>query len=88
MATNPEGIKPLNAEILSVKGNCSAGHRVGDSFRISCWDTGGLCGFFFHDIFPSLNVMQFNGQYPWGAADEMVLECPDRENAVTIRIRK
>ena len=88
MATTPEGITPLKAEILSVKGQCGAGHKVGESFQISCWDTGGLCGFFFHDIFPSLNVMQFGGRYPWGSADEMVLECPDRENAVTVRIRK
>lgn len=88
MATNPEEIKPLSAEILSVKGHCSAGHKVGESFPISCWDTGGLCGFFYHDIFPNLNVLQFDGHYPWGSADEMVLECPDRENAVTIRIRK
>ena len=88
MALHPKGIKPLTAEILSVKGECSAGHKTGDAFEISCWDAGGLCGFFFHDIFPSLNVMQFGGKYPWGPADQMVLECPDRENAVTLRIRK
>jgi uncharacterized repeat protein (TIGR04076 family) len=86
MAVTPEEIKPLSAEIVSVKGTCGAGHNVGDKFRISCWDTGGLCGFFYHDIFPNLNVMQFGGKYPWGSGDEMVLECPDRENLVKIRI--
>ncbi len=60
----------------------------GIRFNISCWDTGGLCGFFYHDIFPNLNVMQFGGKYPWGSADEMVLECPDRENLVKIRIKR
>lgn len=88
MALHPEGIKPLSAEVISVKGTCSAGHKVGDRVEMSCWDTGGLCGFFYHDIFPNLNVMQFGGRYPWGSADEMVLECPDRENLVTIRIRR
>jgi len=88
MALHPKDIKPLVAEVLSVKGGCSAGHKVGETFELSCWDTGGLCGFFYHDIFPSLNVMQFDGKYPWGAADQLVLECPDRENAVTLRIRK
>ena len=88
MALHPKDIKPLTAEVLSVKGECSAGHNIGETFEISCWDTGGLCGFFFHDIFPSLNVMQFDGKYPWGTADQMVLECPDRDNAVTLRIRK
>ena len=88
MAVNPPDIEPLNAEVISVKGECSAGHKVGDTCRISCWDTGGLCGFFYHDIFPSLSVMQFGGKYPWSDADELTLECPDRENAVTLRIRK
>jgi uncharacterized repeat protein (TIGR04076 family) len=88
MALNPEGIKPLEARIVSVKATCSAGHKAGESFSLSCWDSGGLCGFFYHDIFPSLNVMQFGGKYPWGDADEMVLECPDRQNLVTIRIRR
>lgn len=88
MALHPKDIKPLKAEVVSVKGECSAGHKKGDTLELSCWDTGGLCGFFYHDIFPSLNVMQFDGKYPWGSADEMVLECPDRDNFVTLRIRK
>jgi uncharacterized repeat protein (TIGR04076 family) len=86
MAVQPEGIKPLKVEIIEVKGKCSAGHKVGDAFEIGCWDTGGLCGFFYHDIFPNLSVMQFGGKYPWGSGDELTLECPDRRNAVTMRI--
>ena len=88
MADQPEDIKPLDAEIIGVKGDCSAGHKVGDKFQIGCWDTGGLCGFFYHDIFPTLSVMQFGGNYPWGSADEVTWECPDRDNAVTIRLRR
>ncbi|MBW1785995.1 MAG: TIGR04076 family protein [Deltaproteobacteria bacterium] len=88
MATQPEGVPALKAEIIAVKGECSAGHGVGDRLQVGCWDTGGLCGFFYHDIFPNMNVMQFGGKYPWGSADEMTLECPDRDNAVTIRIRR
>jgi uncharacterized repeat protein (TIGR04076 family) len=88
MATHPKDIKPLVAEVISVKGNCSAGHKVGESFQIGCWDSGGLCGFFYHDIFPNLNVMQFGGKYPWGSAEEMTLECPDPENAIKIRVRR
>jgi uncharacterized repeat protein (TIGR04076 family) len=88
MADQPEGIKSLDAEIIGVKGDCSAGHKVGDKFQIGCWDTGGLCGFFYHDLFPTLSVMQFGGNYPWGSADEVTWECPDRDNAVTIRLRR
>ena len=88
MATQPTGMEHLEAEIISVKGECSAGHKVGDKLEIGCWDTGGLCGFFYHDIFPNLSVMQFGGKYPWGPGDELTLECPDRDNAVAMRIRR
>jgi len=81
-----ETVQPFRAEVLDVKGECSAGHRKGDVLTISCYDSGGLCGFFYHDIFPSLSVMQFGGKYPWSSQDELVLECPDRDNAVTLKI--
>jgi uncharacterized repeat protein (TIGR04076 family) len=88
MATNPIDIKPMKAEILEVKGECSAGHRKGETFAISCYDSGGLCGFFYHDIFPSLSVMQYGGKYPWATENELTLECPDRYNVVTLKITK
>jgi uncharacterized repeat protein (TIGR04076 family) len=88
MALNPSFIKPLKAEIINVKGTCNAGHRIGDTFAISCYDTGGLCGFFYHDLFPSLSVMQFGGTYPWSSPDEITVECPDRGNAVTIKLTR
>jgi uncharacterized repeat protein (TIGR04076 family) len=86
MAMNPPFIKPLTAEIMSVKGTCNAGHRAGESFAISCYDSGGLCGFFYHDLFPSLSVLQFGGTIPWVPTGELIVECPDRHNVVTIKI--
>jgi uncharacterized repeat protein (TIGR04076 family) len=88
MAVNPSFITPLKAEIVDVKGTCNAGHHKGDTFSISCYDSGGLCGIFYHDLFPSLSVMQFGGKYPWFAQDEVTAECPDRHNAVTIKLTK
>ena len=88
MAIHPPDIKPMDAEVLNVKGECSAGHKKGDRFRISCYESGGLCGFFYHDIFPSLSVMQYGGKYPWASADELTLECPDRYNAVTLKVTR
>jgi uncharacterized repeat protein (TIGR04076 family) len=86
MAEHPDSIPALRAEVLDVKGECSAGHQKGDLFAIDCYDSGGLCGFFYHDIFPSLSVMQFGGKYPWASQDKIVVECPDRQNAVVLEI--
>ena len=88
MAEHPTEIVPLKAEVVEVRGECSAGHRKGDSIRLGCYDSGGLCGFFYHDIFPTLSVMQFGGKYPWASEDELVVECPDRQNAVVLKITR
>ena len=88
MVANSSFAKSLRAEIVNVKGTCNANHRTGDSFFISCYESGGLCGFFYHDLFPSLSVMQCGGKYPWSSADELIWECPDRANAVTIKLTR
>lgn len=88
MAIQPQGMNYLEAEVISVKGECSAGHKVGDTLKLGCWDTGGLCGFFYHDIFPNLSLMQFGGKYPWAEGDEMTMECPDRQNPIVIRVKR
>jgi uncharacterized repeat protein (TIGR04076 family) len=88
MATQPEGFSCLEAVVVSVKGECGAGHRPGDVIRLGCWDAGGLCGFFYHDIFPTLTLFQFGGRYPWESSDEYEVGCPDKHNLVTIRLKR
>jgi len=88
MAKTPENFEVFEAEVLGAKGKCSAGHQPGDRLSLSCWDPGGLCGFFYHDIFPALSVMQFGGKYPWAPTDEVTLSCPDKQNQVTVKIRR
>ena len=80
----------ITATIKSVKGNCSWGHEAGDTFIIDCHDTAGVCGFFYHDIFPQLSMLQFGGGYPeeWGNPDVINVECMDRANAVTMELRR
>jgi len=76
--------------IKDVKGYCSAGHKVGQQIELDGHRTGGMCGFFYHDIFPYLIMLQFGGGFPveWGGPDVVELECMDRTNAVTIELRR
>lgn len=77
--------------IKEVKGSCSAGHKVGDQIELSGYASGGLCGFFYHDIFPYIIMLQFGGGFPaeWVADTDVVeLECMDRMNAVKIELRR
>jgi len=76
--------------IKSVKGTCSWGHKVGDKIELSGHNAGGLCGFFYHDIFPYVIMLQFGGGFPedWGDPEVVNLECMDRANAVAIELRR
>lgn len=76
--------------IKSVKGECGAGHRAGDHLELSGYSSGGLCGFFYHDIFPYLIMLQFGGAFPpdWGDTEAIEFGCPDKRNMVTIELRR
>jgi len=80
----------LIATIKSAKGICHWGHKPGDSFEISAYDTASLCGFFYHEIFPYILMLQFGGGFPkeWGGPDSVELECPDKAAPVTIELRR
>ena len=76
--------------VTGVKGDCSWGHKVGDKIELSAHNTGGLCGFFYHDIFPTLLMLQFGGSFPkeWGDPDVVTVECADRVNAVRLELHR
>ncbi|HVN71531.1 MAG TPA: TIGR04076 family protein [Desulfomonilia bacterium] len=86
MAKDPGIGYQVTATVLSVKGDCSAGHKAGETFEISCHDPAGLCGYFYHAIFPSLQCFQFGGSMPWWQGDAIELGCPDADNLVTISL--
>ena len=78
----------LVGKITGLKGECSWGHKVGDEIELSMHNTGGLCGFFYHDVFPRLSVLQLGGSYPWGDPDVVNVECPDRWNCLAMELRR
>jgi uncharacterized repeat protein (TIGR04076 family) len=90
MADKPKFGHRVVGTIKSVKGHCNAGHKVGQQIELSGHNTGGMCGFFYHDIFPYVIMLQFGGGFPveWGNPDIVELECMDRMNAVKIELKK
>ena len=59
-------------KIVSLKGTCGAGHKVGQEFDLSKEFTVGfredgkaLCPSGFHAAFPSWRVLRFGGKFPW-----------------------
>ena len=78
------------ATVKSVRGKCSWGHEVGDTFSLDCHDTAGLCGFLYHDVFPYLLMLQFGGGFPehWGDPDVVTVSCTDEANRVTLELKR
>ena len=77
------------AKVESMKGTCSAGHKVGDTFEINTHKTGGICGWCYHDLFPTLMTLGMGGTIPWRPnRDEFTYVCPDRSVDVTFKITK
>lgn len=88
MAKDPGIGFKIVAQVSGVKGSCNAGHFEGEEFDISCHNPDGLCGFFYHDIFPSLMTFQFGGNLPWWEGDTIHLQCPDSHNLVTLKLER
>lgn len=88
MALDPGFGQKIVATITSVKGTCNAGHKAGDTLEISCHNPAGLCGYFYHDIFPALSTFQFGGKLPWWSGDTIQAQCPDPYNLVTMKLER
>jgi uncharacterized repeat protein (TIGR04076 family) len=77
------------AKVMSQKGTCVAGHRVGDEFLI--WDKTppDMCSWAFHTVFPFASTLQFNGSFPWEEDPEKaIVTCPDSINPVVFELRR
>ena len=79
----------IKVKVKSQKGNCHAGHKVGDEFVIRLCTPEGLCTSAFCTLFPVIEMLRFGGSYPWmedpGKAE---VACPDPENPVVFELKR
>ena len=77
------------ARVISQKGTCEAGHKVGDEFIIGQTTQSGLCSWAFYTLFPFPEVLQFDGSFPWEKdPDKTTVACPDPANPVVFELRR
>lgn len=90
MAEAPQLGFRIVGTVIDVKGICTAGHKPGDQIELSGYSSGGLCGFFYHDVFPYVIMLQFGGGFPeaWGDPDVIELDCLDKTNTVKLQLRR
>ena len=83
-------------KIISVKGSCNAGHKVGQEFDLSKEFTMGyrqdgraLCPSAFHAAYASWRVLRFGGSMPWEEDKDLAhVACPDPLNPVVMELRR
>jgi len=76
------------ARVISQKGTCEAGHKVGDEFAVFPTPAG-VCPFAYCAVFPFATVLQYGGAFPWETdPDKTTAACPDAENPVVFELRR
>ena len=77
------------AKVISQKGTCAAGHRVGDEFFIGQKTPPELCSWAFYTLFPFAQVLQFGGSFPWeGDPNRATVACPDPGSPVVFELSR
>lgn len=77
------------AKVISQKGTCAAGHRVGDEFFIGQKTPPELCSWAFYTLFPFAQVLQFGGSFPWeDDPNRATVACPDPGSPVVFELSR
>jgi uncharacterized repeat protein (TIGR04076 family) len=69
------------------KGECSFGHKVGDTTAIG---EANLCPWAEHTLIPFATALRFGGEVPWREhdKDKMDICCPDPDNPVIFQLTR
>ena len=76
-------------KVVSQKGTCGNGHKVGDEWIIKGKTPAGICLSAFNSLFLSAQILRFGGAFPWESnPDVATVACPDAGNPVVLELRR
>jgi uncharacterized repeat protein (TIGR04076 family) len=79
----------VKVKVISQKGHCEAGHRVGDEWLVGEKTPEGMCIFAFGSLLPFITPLMYDGSFPWEKdPDKTTAACPDGENPVIFEISR
>ena len=83
-------IKEVEVKVISVKGECSQNHKVGDVVRFTEGGVQGhVCIHAMYSMLPKVFAMMFNAQFPWASdPDVLTHACPDAYNPVVFELTR
>ena len=75
--------------VISQKGTCTLGHKVGDQWVVEYKTPEGICVSAFDALLSTLRVMRYGGSFPWSSdPDITTVACPDPDNPVVFELRR
>jgi uncharacterized repeat protein (TIGR04076 family) len=75
--------------VISQKGVCGAGHKVGDQWIVSGVTPAGFCNAAFSILYPNIRMFRFGGILPWTKdPDTYNVSCDDPENPVVFELKR
>ncbi len=79
----------VRISVVSQKGNCAQGHRIGDSWVVGYTTPEGICTWAFNSLLPLLMGLMQGGSFPWeNDPNEATVACPDSENPVVFKLNR
>jgi uncharacterized repeat protein (TIGR04076 family) len=83
-------VKEVIAKVISVKGTCGNGHKVGDVVKFTETKIeGSLCIHALYSMLPKVFAMMYNAQFPWAKNPDIATHpCTDAENPVVFEIKR
>jgi len=86
----PKPVKAVTAKVISVKGTCGLGHKVGDVVKFTETGVQGkICIHALYSMMPAVFAMLYDAQFPWlENKDKKTHPCTDAANPVVFEIAK
>jgi TIGR04076 family protein len=79
----------VRIKVISQKGRCSVGHKVGDVWVTTGKSPEGICLNAFGMLLPNVRTLMYGGEFPWETdKDTAVVCCPDVANPVVFEVRR
>ncbi len=76
-------------KVVSQKGTCARGHKVGDLWIVGGVTPEGLCMGALAPLIPDIRVLWLGGSLPWsGDPESCTVACPDPDNPVVFELRR
>jgi uncharacterized repeat protein (TIGR04076 family) len=81
---------PVKVTVVSQAGQCTAGHKVGDSWTLESKSPGGVCLSALLACYPYVRILRHGGDVPWSKGKGVIanIACPDAANPVVFEMRR